>query len=273
MLTREQVDGFHQDGYLFLDEFYPTNAIESIRKNLPEVLNQRDERVVFEKGGKTVRSVYGVHQINRVFATLARHKDIAETAQELLDGQVYVYQSKLNVKSAFDGDIWDWHQDYIYWQTEDAMPTARVITVALFLDDVTEFNSPIIVVPGSHCHGVLKHTILDRKPVEYMDRQDWITTLTASLKYTVDRSVLTEQIKAHGMIAKKGKAGSILVFDGNTVHASLPNISPCERSVLLYTYNRVDNAPPVEKLYRPSFLASRDSTPIEPIATEIRAIA
>jgi hypothetical protein len=44
-------------------------------------------------------------------------------------------------------------------------------------------------------------------------------------------------------------------------------------SVLLYTYNRVDNAPPVEKLYRPSFLASRDSTPIEPIATEIRAIA
>jgi ectoine hydroxylase len=88
--------------------------------------------------------------------TLARHKDIAETAQELLDGQVYVYQSKLNVKSAFDGDIWDWHQDYIYWQTEDAMPTARVITVALFLDDVTEFNSPIIVVPGSHCHGVLE---------------------------------------------------------------------------------------------------------------------
>jgi ectoine hydroxylase len=35
---------------------------------------------------------------------------------------VYIYQFKINVKAAFGGDVWQWHQDYIFWRNEDGMP-------------------------------------------------------------------------------------------------------------------------------------------------------
>ena len=37
---------------------------------------------------------------------------------------VYVHQFKLNAKAAFEGDVWQWHQDYGTWARDDGMPQA-----------------------------------------------------------------------------------------------------------------------------------------------------
>ena len=61
-----------------------------------------------------------------------------------------MHQFKINGKMAFEGDVWQWHQDYGTWKNDDLMPTERAMNVAIFLDDVNEFNGPLMFIPGSH---------------------------------------------------------------------------------------------------------------------------
>ena len=65
-----------------------------------------------EKNGKTIRTVFGVHTFNDIFYKLARHPRIVKPGMQLLGGEVYIHQFKLNAKMAFDGDVWQWHQDF-----------------------------------------------------------------------------------------------------------------------------------------------------------------
>ncbi len=62
---------------------------------------------------------------------------------------------------AFEGDVWQWHQDYGTWLNDDMMPTERAMNVAIFLDDVNEYNGPLMFIPGSHKKGVIdaKHDL------------------------------------------------------------------------------------------------------------------
>ncbi len=39
--------------------------------------------------------------------------------------KTYIHQFKINGKAAFDGDVWQWHQDYGTWKADDDMPEAR----------------------------------------------------------------------------------------------------------------------------------------------------
>lgn len=270
MLTHDQVEQYRRDGFLFVPHCYSPEEVQLIRQRMPTDLRPQDEQVVYEKDSATVRSVYGVHTADGLFDTLSRHFKLAQSAEALLDGPTYVYQSKLNVKAAFDGDVWDWHQDYVYWLKEDGMPSSQVLTAALFLDEITEFNGPLTVVPRSHKKGVLGCHVYDGKPQGYEEQPEWIGNLTAHLRYTVERKIVSDLALSNGLVAPKGPAGSVLFFDGNLVHASQGNISPFPRSVLLYTYNRVDNAPRPEALHRPDFLASRDVRPIDIAAVDLR---
>ena len=70
-----------------------------------------------------------------------------------------MHQFKINGKMAFEGDVWQWHQDYGTWFNDDLMPTSRAMNVAIFLDDVTEFNGPLLFIPGSHKKGVKNYII------------------------------------------------------------------------------------------------------------------
>ena len=72
----------------------------------------------------------------------------------------------------------------------------------------------------------------------------------------------TRAVADAGVVAPKGRAGSVLLFDCNLAHASPPNLSHLGRTIALFTYNRVDNAPPASALHRPEFLVSRDTRPI-----------
>jgi hypothetical protein len=52
----------------------------------------------------------------------------------LFGEDVYVHQFKLNAKAAFEGDLWQWHQDYGSWARDDGMPEARAMNIAVFLE-------------------------------------------------------------------------------------------------------------------------------------------
>ena len=255
-LTSQQIEEFQQRGFLLLEDRFSAAELRLLTREVGVIVGQRGERTVMEASGSAVRSVYAPHASDPVFSALARDPRLVEPARSLLGGDIYVYQSKLNIKSPFVGEVWEWHQDYVFWHNEDNMPAARVLSAAVFLDDVNEFNGPMVLIPGSHREGVLA---CPDAAEAGQSGPAWRSHVSARLKYTIDRSVLQDLAGKHGLYAPKARAGAILLFDSNIAHASAANISPFSRSLMFYTYNHVDNAPPQARLTRPEFLVSRDS--------------
>lgn len=262
-ITPEQLQNYEHDGFLVLPNLFSAEEIATIKKELPTIFAEDSPRRVLEKDRSTVRSVYGTHMTNKLFNHLSQHPRIANPAAQILGSGIYIYQFKINMKAAFSGDIWAWHQDYIFWRNEDGMPAARVINAVIFLDDVSEFNGPLILIPGSHKENVINTSARDEAGSLYQNSPAWISNLTADLKYSLGKETIARLVEKYGLIAPKGDAGTVLFFHGNLVHGSATNMSPFDRMLVLVTYNSLENIPTEVANPRPDFLACRDPQPVE----------
>jgi ectoine hydroxylase len=104
---------------------------------------------VREKGSEAVRTNFAAHTYNDAYRRLGRHPRLIEPARQILGDDVYIHQFKINGKAAFDGDVWQWHQDYGTWFNDDDMPEPRAMNIAVFLEDVNEFKRT------AHVHSAL----------------------------------------------------------------------------------------------------------------------
>ena len=89
--------------------------------------------------------------------------------------------------------------------------------------------------------------------------------LAPDLSQTSTKEMFAGWVAERGIVAPKGPAGSILLFDANVAHGSGPNMSPIDRKLLLATYNSVLNIPRDGAKERPDFLCARDYTPVQPL--------
>jgi ectoine hydroxylase len=158
-----------------------------------------------------------------------------------------MHQFKINGKAAFDGDVWQWHQDYGTWKRDDEMPEARAMNVAIFLDEVNEFNGPLMFIPGSHKLGVLD--------------AGHDTSTTSYPLWTLDHATIARLVAQGGLAAPKGPAGSMILFHGCLVHASSSNLSPWNRTSVYLSLCAVSNH--IRRFKRPGYIAHRDFTPLE----------
>jgi ectoine hydroxylase len=251
-LTPQQREQFERDGYLFFPGLFSTEETRKLTDAVPELYSRREVYNVREKGKDAVRTNFAAHLVSAPFARLARHPRMIEPVQELLGEQLYMHQFKINGKMAFDGDVWQWHQDYGTWLNDDQMPTERAMNVAIFLDDVTEFNGPLMFIPGSHKKGVVeaKHDL----------------TTTSYPLWTVDNELIGKLVeraggKNGGIVSPKGPAGSMILFHSCLVHASTSNLSPYNRVSVYLSLCAVSNH--IRRFKRPEYIAHRDFTPIE----------
>lgn len=258
-LSDEQLRAYHDDGYLLLEDAFSPDEVDRMHDEFERLKTVDTPGRVMEDDGTRVRALHGCHTTSDVFAHLTELPRLVTPARQLLQGDVYVYQFKINCKEAMGGDHWPWHQDFIFWKNEDGMPEPLAINVAVFLDPVTEFNGPLLLVPGSHQRGILDRASHGGDGAE----SDWTENVSADLKYTVDAPTLRHLVDEHEMVAPKGPPGTVLLFHPNVVHGSTGNLSPHDRRLLIVTYNRTDNAPDPEGLHRPAFLVSRDAQPIQ----------
>ena len=261
-VTDEQVRKYREDGYLLLPGCFSAEEVAEMNAELPAIFAEDTPARVLEKATGQVRSVYGSHRTSEVFGAMVRDPRLLEPARAILESDVYVHQFKINAKLAFVGEVWEWHQDYIFWQKEDGMPTSRVINATVFLDDVTEFNGPLLFIPGSHKAGVMDP---GKRKGEANDGPAWAADVAADLSYTLTKEMIAGWVEERGIVAPKGPAGSVLFFDANVAHGSGPNMSPIDRKLMLATYNSVLNIPEPRENPRPEFLCSRDHAPVQPL--------
>jgi ectoine hydroxylase len=250
-LTPAQLEQFDREGYLFFPGLFSARETKLMTDAVPDLYRRRDAYNVREKGSDAVRTNFAAHLVSEPFARLARHPRMVQPVMDLFDEEVYMHQFKINGKMAFAGDVWQWHQDYGTWLNDDMMPTERAMNVAIFLDDVNEFNGPLMFIPGSHKKGVV-------------DARHDLTTTSYPL-WTVSHDLIEQLVeraggKDGGIVSPKGPAGSMILFHSCLVHASTSNLSPWNRVSVYLSLCAVSNH--IRRHKRPEYIAHRDFTPI-----------
>jgi len=250
-LTNEQIAGFHREGYLFLPELFTPEEVAVLREEAEGIYAHQRPEVWREKSG-VPRTAFAAHLYNDAFATLARHPRMIGPVEQVFGEQLYMHQFKINAKSAFTGDVWQWHQDYGTWARDDGMPEPRAMNIAVFLDEVMHINGPLMLVPRSHTHGTL---------AAQHDK-----TTTSYPLWTLDEPTVTKLVAEGGIVTPVGKPGGLLMFHGNLVHGSAGNITPYPRKIVYLTLNAVSNY--IHTPTRAEYIAHRDFSPIVPCADD-----
>jgi len=250
-LTPDQIEKFHEQGWLFLPELFAPEEVALLKREALAIFAEHRPDVWREKSGAP-RTAFAAHRYNEAFRLLGAHPRMIRPVENIFGEPVYMHQFKINAKAAFTGEVWQWHQDYGTWKRDDGMPEPRAMNIAVFLDEVMPINGPLLLVPRSHAAGNLPASH-DLKTTSYP-------------LWTLDNATVARLVDAGGIVAATGKPGGMLMFHGNLVHGSAGNITPYPRTIVYLTLNAVSNY--IRTPTRPDFIAHRDFSPIVPVADD-----
>lgn len=155
-LGDEQVQFFHENGYLAGIRILSDEQVERLRSELQELFDPKHpgndlfhefhsnespdpSRVLFHS--------LGAWRIKPGFHDLLWSPAFTMAASQLLGGPVRFWHDQLFCKPAQHGGVVAWHQDYSYWTR--TQPMAH-LTCWIGLDDATRDNGCLHYVPGSH---------------------------------------------------------------------------------------------------------------------------
>ncbi|MYV45725.1 ectoine hydroxylase [Streptomyces sp. SID2888] len=255
------LQAYERDGFLAMDELIGPDEVARYRRELERLVTdpgiRADERSIVEPKSREIRSVFEVHRISEVFAELVRDERVVGRARQILGSDVYVHQSRINVKPGFGASGFYWHSDFETWHAEDGLPHMRAVSVSIALTDNHDTNGGLMIMPGSH------RTFLGCAGATPED--NYRRSLRMQEAGTPSDEALTALADRHGIRLFTGRAGSATWFDCNCMHGSGDNITPFPRSNVFIVFNSVENAalePFAAPVRRPEFIGARDFTPV-----------
>ncbi len=266
-LSETELAQYERDGFLVFNNFLDADTVRRFREDLRAYEHDdgvlRSEGTITEPGKQEIRSIFGIHQLSERFDQLTRDPHILAMVHQLLGSDTYIHQSRINFKPGFHGKGFDWHSDFETWHAEDGMPRMRAVSFSIALTDNTPFNGPLMLVPGSHKSFV---PCVGRTPED-----NYQSSLKKQELGVPSDKELARIVDQQGIKAPTGPAGSLIVFECNTLHASNANMSPWPRSNLFFVYNSVENQlvqPFCGNKPRPDFLGNRsDTQALRPFST------
>jgi ectoine hydroxylase len=255
------LETFDRDGFLAEPDLLTDDEVAVYKRELDRLIAdpavRSDPRAIVESKSDSVRSVFEVHRISEVFARLVRDERVVGRAREILGSDVYVHQSRINVKPGFGASGFYWHSDFETWHAEDGLPRMRTVSVSIALTENHDTNGGLMIMPGSHrtflgCAGATP-------------KDNYKRSLQMQDAGTPSDEALTSLADAHGIRLFTGRAGSATWFDCNAMHGSGDNITPYPRSNVFIVFNSVENTavePFAAPVRRPEFIGARDFTPV-----------
>lgn len=257
-LSEDQLSNYENNGFIVLPDYMP-EVVEPLLEeidSLKESMKGREE-LITEPGSEELRSLFKPSDFSNLIDEFSRHPKVLTIAKQLLGSDVYLTQSRVNVKPAFKGKSFPWHSDFETWHVEDGMPRMRALTAWIMLTDNNEHNGPLYVIPGSHkkfvsCAGSTKDRNYDTSLKNQMAGVPNSETMECLLKNSEIKGVY-------------GKPGTVVFHECNLMHGSPDNISDLPRTLLMFVYNSCKNelvAPFSEQRPRPGYLRNPDTSPL-----------
>ncbi|MBM7553817.1 ectoine hydroxylase [Thalassobacillus pellis] len=260
-ISKDQLDFYEKNGFLQIENFFSEDEVADMQKGIYELADStgdlKSDKVIREPESDEIRSIFHVHNDDAYFKDVANDQRLLDIVNHLLGSDVYIHQSRINYKPGFTGKEFDWHSDFETWHVEDGMPRMRAVSLSIALSDNYTFNGPLMLIPGSHNYYVsCVGETPDDNYKESLKKQKLGVPDHDSLRW------LTEQ--GGGISVPTGKAGSITLFESNTMHGSNGNITPYGRNNLFMVFNSVENKlvkPFSGGKERPEFIAVREGAP------------
>jgi phytanoyl-CoA hydroxylase len=229
MLTEAQRTGYDRDGFIVVPDVFSVAEIEELRRVTDEFVDASAKVTVNDDvydledthsaAEPRVRRLKAPHLIDPAYFRASRNDKVVAILKELW-GSVRFDTGKLNMKSAGYGASVEWHQDWAFYpHTNDDLAA-----VGIMLDEATERNGAMLIVPGSHKGPVFDHHSPNGRFCGAMD--------PARCDIDLSRAVPC-----------LGKAGSITVHHVRAVHGSATNVSGEQRRFLLFQYRAADAWP------------------------------
>jgi ectoine hydroxylase-related dioxygenase (phytanoyl-CoA dioxygenase family) len=155
-LSDEQVQFFHENGYLSGIRILSDGQVERLRTELQELFDPKHPgNHLFHEyhsnespdPSRVLFHALGAWRIKPGFHDLLWHPAFTVPASQLLGGAVRFWHDQLFCKPTQHGGVVAWHQDYSYWTRTEPMAH---LTCWIGLDDATRDNGCLHYVPGSH---------------------------------------------------------------------------------------------------------------------------
>jgi ectoine hydroxylase len=251
-LPDETVAAYQERGWVVLPDVFSGTELTVLQTAALQVLERTGPEVGREADGSP-HVCWGMHLFDERLGALVRHPKLVGASQQLLNNDFFVHQSRINMKQT-NGSIVAWHQDFGTYHRVDGVPDPRGIMIAVFLDDVSHVNAPLLAVPGSHREGLVSTAALDPESPDF--------EAVSKYRYDITGDTMSRLVNSYGLETITGSAGSMLLMDMTVVHGSSVNISPLRRLLLYINVCPVDNRG--ESYERPEYYAARDFSPVQP---------
>jgi len=226
-LSDEQIEQYRNEGFVVVESLFGADDLArvdaTIRQMTDQALSSGDYSKVLElepdpmDGQRVPRRIFNPYDQHETFRTLAHDPCLLDKIESLIGCNFNLQHSKLNMKPPKVGSAVEWHQDMAYFpHTNDDL-----VTTLVYLDDATEANGCLQVLPRHHTH--------------YFDHAGPDGRFAG---------MITEDLGDFGKPRSlPAPAGSAIFMHCITPHSSLPNRSTRPRRTLIYEYRANDAFP------------------------------
>ena len=226
-LTEDQIAQYRRDGYLVLPKFFRTDVLRTIYQRIQQItddaLASDDYSSILEVEPESLpdeivaRRIYNPYDLHEDFRKMANDEKLVDCVEALIGPNINLQHSKLNMKPPNVGSVVEWHQDLAYFpHTNDDL-----ITLLVYLDDATEENGCLRVLPRHHTH-FFDHATPDGQFA----------------------GMITEDMESGQFgqpVALEAPAGSVIFMHCITPHQSNTNRSKKPRRTLIFEYRATDS--------------------------------
>jgi len=225
--TDEQIEQYRNEGFIVVESLFDAGDMARVDATIQQMTDQALAGADFSKvlelepqpvdGKRVPRRIFNPYDQHETFRALAHDPRLLDKIESLIGGDFNLQHSKLNMKPAKVGSAVEWHQDMAYFpHTNDDL-----VTTLVYLDDATEENGCLQVLPRHHTH-YFNHAGADGRFA----------------------GMITEDLGEFGKPRNlAAPAGSAIFMHCITPHASLPNRSNRARRTLIYEYRANDALP------------------------------
>jgi hypothetical protein len=226
VLSKEQIESFHRDGYLLVRGLYSPKEIQDVSDWTDEVASFPEipgkYMMYFEPsqadGSRILCRIENFVPYHEGFRKLITTRRMQEAVSELLGENAVLFKDKINFKLP-GGDGFKEHQDVQAGWDEFA---SIHLTAMVAIDETNAENGSLEMLPGKHKQGLLG--------------EKWAP-------------LSDEDTGGEEYVAVHCKPGDAVFFDSFAPHRSAPNKTQDARRVLYITYNKESEGDSREAYY------------------------
>jgi ectoine hydroxylase-related dioxygenase (phytanoyl-CoA dioxygenase family) len=165
VLTAEQKEKFHRDGYMKFGRVLDADQVEDLRAALDRTIREERERTDYSglppefayghdrRGDEGRQGVRAIHQFVNMWKVVPEYKKIIDhplitgAIRELMETDALrIWHDQVISKPPRDNGKFAFHHDFYFWPLD----RPRMISCWLALDKATPENGCMHVIPGSH---------------------------------------------------------------------------------------------------------------------------